>query len=477
MAEEVNLTSTPAGAQETREVLSGVNTTTAPVLVGDSEYNELIPEESHRVQLGIYIDGTYNNRNNTRARQEHEKRESGAEDYDEELANLWVEGQTSGTNYATNVARMEPYYDVNQTQELIINKVYIEGIGTEDFENDDALNGGAMGVGSTGVKAKVYKALEESVELISSLGVEKIGEFRIDVFGFSRGAAAARYLIHEVNKRAGSIKSRHPRNNKITYYEVDHGALGEGLASKQIEVLPNRLKVNFVGLYDTVSSHGAGAITGYQNDVSALFLDAVRRANFTLHLTAGDEHRRNFALTNINSARLIGRGEEYTLPGSHGDLGGAYNPITADELTYSAAEQEYLVSQGWYLESQITHVPRRLRRDKIIARRDNISYEYARIPLTIMTDKAFEKGVPLDGAGLKAVHPIEDPRLTIVKTRIFDWIYNGGPAFSFENVSDREAYKSLRNQFLHFSAQNWHPVNFPNKTLFTRRRVRKIIDG
>lgn len=472
MAEEVNLTSTPVGAQETREVLSGVNTTTAPVLVGDSEYSELTSEGSHEVMIGVYLDGTWNNRSNTLARLEYEKRENGLV-YNEELANKHSESIASANVYLTNVARMEDYHHTQQTENLIIDKVYVEGAGTEDNQEDSKV-GGAMGTGTTGIEEKVKKALEKTVEKVATAGVEKITKLTIDVFGFSRGAASARYLTNEVLKRSGDFKSRHPRNNKITYYEVDYGFLGEQLEAQGIEI--NQLEVRFIGLYDTVSAHGMGAITGYDNDTETLGLDAVSRGRFTLHLTANDEHRRNFSLTNINSALNVNRGKEFGLPGVHGDLGGSYNNGEKEERTFAIGEKEYLISEGWYREDQIKMV-RNGRNSWLKAKRENISNEYGRIPLTVMTEYALQNRVPLDGEGLKVAHPISNPLLLPIKERIFEQVFNNGPSLDFSNPSDQLLLRPLRNQFLHFSAINGNIVSFPRRRVLSGDRYRKVIDG
>ncbi len=54
----------------------------------------------------------------------------------------------------------------------------------------------------------------------------------------------------------------------------------------------------------------------------ALKLNAIQHAKDVVHLTAADEHRKKFSLTDIRSAG--GKGREICLPGVHADIGGSY---------------------------------------------------------------------------------------------------------------------------------------------------------
>ena len=71
---------------------------------------------------------------------------------------------------------------------------YIEGEGTEDNQKGDTM-GYAFGSGKTGIPAKVKKGYANITSQINSYfvsGKEYVKELTINVFGFSRGAAAAR---------------------------------------------------------------------------------------------------------------------------------------------------------------------------------------------------------------------------------------------------------------------------------------------
>lgn len=109
----------------------------------------------------------------------------------------------------------------------------------------------------------------------------------LNVFGFSRGAAAARNFVHLANTQPELFKNA----------ELDKDwNFAKNNPSKQ-----NGVSVNFVGLFDTVASYGKDL--NFSNDTEQLHLNFDSGyANKVVHLVALDEYRANFPLTNINSA-------------------------------------------------------------------------------------------------------------------------------------------------------------------------------
>ena len=72
------------------------------------------------------------------------------------------------------------------------------------------------------------------------------------------------------------------------------------------EVIPQKITFNFAGIYDTVASYGSehrpkeiGGFPIIPGDTEQLGLTAIKEARFTLLITADDEFRDNFDLTNI----------------------------------------------------------------------------------------------------------------------------------------------------------------------------------
>lgn len=223
---------------------------------------------------------------------------------------------------------------------------------------------------------------------------KKINVLKVNVYGFSRGATAARHFIH-----VATTSPKKPNNAKIRwvispskFYELsekekeeseksDQGMTLENLTDEQITFIEkygylgaclvkekikiNEIFFNFVGVYDTVASFGANhrgtsifGIDIIDDDAKQLNLDAVKKAHFCLHITSDDEYRDNFSLTNINSTGL--NGLEFTLPGVHSDIGGSY--VQGEEETrvlykgYKKECEEYkkiLEEEGWYTKAQL----------------------------------------------------------------------------------------------------------------------------
>jgi Uncharacterized alpha/beta hydrolase domain (DUF2235) len=187
----------------------------------------------------------------------------------------------------------------------------------------------------------------------------------MNVYGFSRGAAAARYFVHLV------------KTERDTYAPKWKG---------------KNVRVNFVGLFDTVSSYGGN----FSNDVSDLHLNfddgAVQRV---VHLVAGDEYRENFASTTIASAG--DKGYELTMPGAHSDVGGGYNadpevrdlyavqeernPMTGKVIRTSAGTRDFVYDQGWYSAKNVID-------GKGLKHSRSVSLEYAKVAHSVMVDKA-----------------------------------------------------------------------------------------
>lgn len=161
-----------------------------------------------------------------------------------------------------------------------------------------------------------------------------IEKLTVDTFGFSRGAAAARYCVHRVLNDTGSTRApKHALKKAIT---------GLGRTVEEVEIWA-------VGLFDTVSSLG---VFLELSDVGELKLNAVRFARSVYHLAAAEEYRKNFSLTNIKSAG--GKGKEIFLPGAHSDIGGGYVDGASERKTLidgskSHAIGTFLRENGWYV--------------------------------------------------------------------------------------------------------------------------------
>ena len=195
------------------------------------------------------------------------------------------------------------------------------------------------------------------------------------MFGFSRGAAAARHFV--------SLKN-------------DKRPLAARLGAPQAEI-----EIKFVGIFDTVSSRGLGLVVGDDVDSLGLALGAIPK--HVVHLTAGNEYRQNFSLTDVTSSLNASVGYELTLPGVHSDIGGSYAAVEDEPRQLRPQDVPELVAQGWYEEkTDIVQVPEEIydpetgahlgTRYTPMARRPKVLAGYQLIPLRIMVDAAKQPG-------------------------------------------------------------------------------------
>ncbi|MGS0528340.1 T6SS phospholipase effector Tle1-like catalytic domain-containing protein [Zobellia nedashkovskayae] len=377
--------------------------------------------------------------------------------------------------------------------------VYVEGIGTTRAKEDSDIGFG-LGQGATGIPLRVREACVDIANRIKQvIGGKKLNRLMIDTYGFSRGAAAARHFVSEITKRKGHIKVI--TLSTISTYEVDYGALGEQLLVKSLE-LRGSFSVRFAGLYETVASYGIR----HSNDTYELDLDAVSRAMHVFHLVAEDEHRNKFRLTNINKALALAQTKpeqisavQKIFPGVHSDIGGGYVDGANDRVILRSGgvksglilkrEKEHLISEGWYLDGQnppqitlSTKGNGRNKRYTLKGSRDKLSNRYSFLPLHTMVEYSINKNIEFEIGKIKSQYAISIPLLKNLKTKLDAYVFNGGAQVTFDNPSDNEQIKELRNKYLHFSAhfgdkRLWGLVTPHAPNLEDGKRTRVIQDG
>ena len=267
------------------------------------------------LNIGIFFDGTYNNA------------------YD-------------NSRNQTNVWRLYQHYksfqdDIRPEGQLCIQEAfrsgYFEGIGGTSSSLTRAY-AGSTGYGSDGVFPRLEQATGFLRETINGFGgFDQVEEVRVDIFGFSRGAATARIFAN---------------------------ALADAGIAK--------LKIRFLGLFDTVASFGipgdddqgyverprstAGKIGFFLSPtLYALFnqgeLDVHIHANTcetAFQITALDELRAFFPLSMITPPRSGAR-IEVGCPGNHGDIGGSeVTDVKVENYTNIHVERwPFLRRDGW----------------------------------------------------------------------------------------------------------------------------------
>jgi len=344
------------------------------VLVGE----EPEPDDREPVDIiaAIFFDGTGNNRTNTTLRLEEAKGGYVT------VNNKQVKIEGSFESYYSNVAVMGYMSRIENNLEEV--SIYVEGIGTTDGGDDDTM-GMAFGMGATGVPTKVTRGILLLTDTITRLlqptdgggPGKRLNRLRVDAVGFSRGATAAR---HFVARRTNEWFKQYTSLSGSLYVE---------------EAV---IEINFVGLYDTVSSYGGEEYTSiagqiYHNRVHDSFDDDVRELHLALgdkakevvQLAAADEYRKNFASTTIASSVKANKGLEVRLPGVHSDIGGSYQEYELEERNVTAADARSYIQQQWYTAEQLT--PINVFKQWYRGSRP-LTHHYQFIALTIMLNQA-----------------------------------------------------------------------------------------
>lgn len=286
------------------------------------------------LRIGVFFDGTNNNAANTsmgmacRASSSHAV---GDDDVDREAIAAQCKrymrnDDSSYQNGYTNIWRLYELYrdsagegEPPQAGGEYFARIYVDGPGTTAGAKDSLLSQG-LGGGKAGVLARVREAISAHLRRSVSAFINDnpgltIGAIEFDAFGFSRGAAAARHFVNEVNRRQS-------------------GLLAPVLQHFQTLLKPGfdwnvDLRVGFVGLFDSVAAIGslADGLDVRDDDDGgvemALPQDCARQV---VHLIARDEIRANFMLTTSAPHR------EIALPGVHSDIGGSYHTETEGPL-------------------------------------------------------------------------------------------------------------------------------------------------
>ena len=309
----------------------------------EEEERALPVQQRITLRLGMFFDGTGNNLGNAALTEECRRQD--LQEFDEQALNAirqfcetYGYRDTNGDgfydqvpnssygNELSNVALLYRLYDDHSdtlveesTKEASI-PVYIDGIGTTSGSDDSAWSMGT-GKGGTGVVVRVSESpiliMEKLQELTSNNPQLLIEKIEFDIFGFSRGAAAARHFANEVLKPAGGVLAD----------QLNHSlpALAPGFD------WATHARINFIGLFDTVAAiadplRGNLSVSGSRNPGVNLHLPP-GCARKVVHLTAADEHRHNFSLNRVHASH-----EELALPGVHSNLGGGYPTVVHERL-------------------------------------------------------------------------------------------------------------------------------------------------
>jgi len=464
------------------------------------------PIPSVNITLNLFFDGTANNKTNVEAGYSYKE----------------SDGNDSFANDFSNVVRGYDAIDPNEEMQV---KVYVEGIGTVDLKSDNdwtgqPLLGGGLGDYDRGIEAKVTKGCIKSAKAIknkkSRFGNKTLDTLIINVFGFSRGAAAARHFLHVANSSASYFSTDGGKIRIEPLHLYEESIVGEktkdhefflidkkykdwvktfgyfGACLVKNELFPKHIIFNFAGLYDTVASFGFDHRGKWliRNDTKQLGLTSVSKSRFIFQIAADDEYRDNFDLTNIDSCGL--RGLEITLPGVHSDIGGGYkngHEQLLDKYKYessyvfkSSSKEEcekfkrILITEGWFKSDRYvgTKLERELTIHEIKSKVFDYNYkttyelrgkrllsnQYDKIPLNQMLHYSKQFNVKYDSNVIKRNHEIKDVFIKNVNNQLLHYInvYNYKRN---EYVSQAKKGKSVENYISAIKSINYRDyLNF-----------------
>lgn len=467
--------------------------TNTPVKVGASKNIKKQHKKPINYTFGVFFDGTLNNMYNSEIRKSVAEKRRLNQKISYEKAKEIKEKRggkdSSYENELSNPAILFKSYTNKDSDRLF--KIYVEGIGTntqsptkvEDYKKDDNVQGPAFGMGSAGIIYRVREAIKKITDLIDINDNFYLNKITFDVFGFSRGAAAARHFVYVVthpeyipktnsNMETLDIQGEILLASKYHKKAPRYGLLGILLDQKGWLTDNVKVEARFAGLYDTVSHHGLFQ----DNDIEDLGLDSINKANYVVHMVAADEHRYNFDLADISSVAKTSPdsgkkgGIELFFPGVHSDVGGSYvdgAPNISYKINFSSdmdfltREKEELIRQGWFSSQQISvkyyltiHGLNNYRLEGI---KNSVSNQYSYIPLHIMAEFGRKKGVQFNNNILYSSSKFTNNPdfLNKVKKILWDYSFNGGPRLVYKEKSteaENELIRKLRLYYLHWNS-------------------------
>ena len=440
---------------------------------------EYQPENTIILYIGMFFDGTGNNRFNseslyyTKVKGNNDRIKSSEiptqlsftltpeKIKEKDISKINISNRDSYWNPYSNIVKLHDLYkeksetDLRTKKNKYTLKQYVEGIGTEKYK-EDSIGGSSIGRGDTGIIAKVERGIKDLVrEKIATLPKDKkIYKIVFDVFGFSRGAAAARHFCNEVKKPAYYVTrtkrdpyDKYDRNARILTDEKDlvkhaGGILGTEL--NKIGLKPygetyNNIEIRFLGLFDTVVSdlvvkENLGyKLAPFFNGIPIIaqeYLEDIKTnisglgIKKVFQIRANDEWRANFAYTPTEDG--------YTLHmlGAHSDIGGGYAELDkytsilgffdatkGDEEMFKQQEKvrKYFIDGDYCKENEIwfekiyehtsgfsiessptetTPIYEKISGHYILKTSRYISNKYSLVPMYVMLQKAIDHGVP-----------------------------------------------------------------------------------
>lgn len=460
----------------------------------EEEEEEVELEQLITLRIGMFFDGTGNNRENTEkvegcfARDVHLG--ESAEALRQFCSTYGFDGNGSAPddshgNDSSNVAKLyELYKDDSDTripddETAASLRVYIEGIGTSSITADSKYSAGT-GLGAQGVRTRVEESPGLLLEVLTTFQEnnpdKRIKRMEFDIFGFSRGAAAARGFANEVLQGDGSILAK----------AIPTGS--PGLADNFGWRPQTDFCINYIGIFDTVAAIAGwmhGDFTGHNaNNPGINIRLSPNAARKIVHLVAKDEHRYNFSLNKTDA--------DIALPGVHSDLGGGYLPDMVERVLLSKPSHEVLHSalkssgtlhkivkeqleklrarySRYDLPLEISQwdeeIVSNVRGDRSRAKRVHaavsvqreVRNDLALVYLRIMRELAVQHGVPFQSIPASNKRLALPDELVPIAQKLMAYAQGKTTSYGLSEAEERLLYK----RYVHLSS-HWNPVTHRN---------------
>ena len=202
----------------------------------------------------------------------------------------------------SNVVLLHDAMDVLVDDGVAQSRKYIDGVGTREGESK---TGSGLGIGLDERVEEAYEFLWQEVNNAKEEGVDP----HVYLFGFSRGAYAARWLTSLI-AFSGIPKDDAPRRKMFTNHRTQDADAAEKIRTKGLAWID--VTIDFLGVWDTVEA---------SVDPSFDIADVPAQVKSVYHALAIDEWRYTFKPTRFNPSDKV---KEVWLPGCHTDVGGGY---------------------------------------------------------------------------------------------------------------------------------------------------------
>ena len=373
---------------------------------------------------------------------------------------VFLDGTWNVVTDNTNVWRLKSLVSPTDDHGMAQSVYYDIGLGTRFGEK---IRGGAFGYGIDDAVTNAYQWLIENFD----------GEDEIFIFGFSRGAFAARSLAGLIS-RCGLLKlgaplsihqlwDRYKKGNDVaTIHGLHHPSSAYQFTSEDRWLLrySSEVPVKFVGVWDTV-----GALGNFSDHLALFtggnqkFLDTNLRVSekYVFHAMAIDEHRHAFSPTLFTkyapkdsmeapaAERPVADTEQRWFIGAHSNVGGGLENDLLAQMPLKWL-MEKVQTRGLHFRESIEIDP-----NAYLSKIDNSFAEFAYGLYRIMKlDKPYYREI---GRG-----PEERPHsvVHIINETIDVSVFNrwhADPTYRPQNIVDWAATRNAKIDDLRFSVR------------------------